>query len=86
MRTSDHILGVGISVSIALLGMGSLPTSASAQGIQHDSEHYVLLHQYADKWAAEDKEIDQKLAEIRARNGGKSPNIVYNLANSACRR
>ncbi len=79
MRICDDFLGVGTAVSIALLGMGSLPTSASAQGIQHDSEHYVLLHQYADKWAAEDQEIDQKLAEIRARNGGKSPNIVYIL-------
>lgn len=47
--------------------------------IQHDAEHYVLLHQYADQWAAEDKEIDRRLAEIRERNGGKSPNIVYIL-------
>jgi len=53
--------------------------SAATQPIQHDSEHYVLLHQYAEQWAAEDKEIDQKLAELRTRNGGKPPNIVYIL-------
>ena len=39
----------------------------------------MLLHQYADKWAAEDRQIEQRLAEIRARNGGKKPNIVYIL-------
>ena len=51
----------------------------AATPIQHDAEHYVLLHQYQDQWAAEDKEIDKKLAEIRKRNGGKKPNIVYIL-------
>ena len=62
------ILSVAIGIS-----------SAMAQAIQHDAEHYVLLHQYADKWAAEDKELDQKLAEIRQKNDGKVPNIVYIL-------
>ena len=52
---------------------------AQTRGIQHDAEHYVLLHQYADQWAAEDKEIERRLAEIRNSNGGKKPNIVYIL-------
>ncbi len=39
----------------------------------------MLLYQFADQWAAEDKELDQKLAEIREKNGGKPPNIVYIL-------
>ena len=26
---------------------------AGAQPIRHDAEHYVLLHQYAEQWAAE---------------------------------
>ncbi len=65
-------------LSIAGLGVfGASPTVA--QAIQHDAEHYVLLHQYAEQWAAEDKDIDQRLAEIRERNGGKRPNIVYIL-------
>jgi len=25
-----------------------------AKGIEHDAEHYVLLHQYQDQWAVED--------------------------------
>ena len=51
----------------------------AAEPIRHDAEHYVLLHQYKDKWAAEDKEIDKKLAEIRKKNKGNPPNIVYIL-------
>ena len=62
-----------------ILSMAIGISSAMAQAIQHDAEHYVLLHQYADKWAAEDKELDQKLAEIRQKNDGKVPNIVYIL-------
>ncbi|MEK6239604.1 MAG: sulfatase-like hydrolase/transferase, partial [Planctomycetales bacterium] len=54
-------------------------TSAQQKPIQHDAEHYVLLQQHAEKWAKEDKLIDARLAEIRAKNGGKSPNIVYIL-------
>ena len=33
--------------------------AANAQAIQHDAEHYVLLHQYKDQWAAEDQEIGE---------------------------
>ena len=64
-----------------ILVAGMLPTSAAQakKPIQHDAEHYVLLHQYKDKWAAEDKEIDRRLSEIRKKNGGKKPNIVYIL-------
>ena len=69
-----------LQILIGTAGIWALgSTGASAQQIQHDTEHYVLLHQYADAWAAEDQEIDQKLAEIRERNGGKKPNIVYIL-------
>ena len=52
---------------------------AQAQPIQHDSEHYVLLHQYKDQWDAEDREMDRELEAIRERHGGKPPNIVYIL-------
>ncbi len=65
-----------------LLGAVMIPVAASAapaEPIRHDAEHYVLLHQYADQWEAEDKDVDRKLAEIRDKNGGKRPNIVYIL-------
>jgi arylsulfatase len=39
----------------------------------------VLLRQHAERWAQEDREIDTRLARLRARHGGKQPNIVYIL-------
>lgn len=51
----------------------------AADKIIHDAEHNVLAAQHGERWASEDKEIDAKLAEIREKNGGKPPNIVYIL-------
>jgi arylsulfatase A-like enzyme len=53
---------------------------AEADGkIIHDAEHYILEAQHGEKWAAEDKQIDEKLSNIRNKNGGKPPNIVFIL-------
>jgi arylsulfatase len=58
-------------------------TLSSVQGhaadIVHDAEFYILAQQNGQKWAAEDKALDQKLAEFRAKNGGKPPNVFYIL-------
>ena len=67
------------AVSIVAVGALMVSTATATEPIRHDAEHYVLLHQYKDRWAAEDKELDKKLAEIHAKNGGKRPNIVYIL-------
>ena len=71
----------GISIIFYLLSLVAVviltvSTAVAAEPIRHDAEHNVLLHQYAEQWAAEDKEIDKKLAEIRKKNGNKPPNIV----------
>ncbi len=52
---------------------------AQAADIIHDGEYNFLKAQYGEKWAKEDQEIDAKLAEIRKKNGGKRPNILYVL-------
>ena len=67
MTVLTRYFGWAAAIAVAAFGMTCLTATASAQRIQHDAEHYVLLHQYADQWAAEDKEIDQRLAEIRER-------------------
>ena len=54
-------------------------SSAQAAEIVHDTEFLVLEAQNAQKWAEDDKVVDQKLAEFKKRNGGKPPNIVYIL-------
>ena len=47
--------------------------------IVHDGEYLYLRAQFGEKWDAEDREVDDKLAQIRQQNGGKRPNILYVL-------
>jgi len=58
-----------------------LATSAFAKegNIIHDAEFEILEAQNGERWARDDDVIDAKLAEIRERNGGKPPNIIYIL-------
>jgi len=57
----------------------SLAGDALAKGaIVHDAEYYILEAQNGEKWAAEDKEIDKKLASLRKKYG-TPPNIIYVL-------
>ncbi|MCP4382583.1 MAG: sulfatase-like hydrolase/transferase [Hyphomicrobiales bacterium] len=68
-------------LSAALL-VGATPyavVAADDEQIVRDAEYRILERQHGDRWASEDKEIDAKLAEIRQRNGGKPPNILYIL-------
>ena len=56
------------------------PVSAHATDkIIHDAEYAIIEAQNGKAWAADDKALDKKLAEIRKKNGGKPPNIVYIL-------
>jgi arylsulfatase len=52
---------------------------AKAAEIIHDAEYAILAAQNGEAWAADDKAIEKKLAEIRKKNGGKPPNILYIL-------
>jgi len=57
----------------------SLAGNALAKGpseIIHDAEYYVLEAQHGTKWAAEDKELDKKLAKLRKKHG-TPPNIIH---------
>jgi arylsulfatase len=64
---------------LAVLALGpSLPAPAGAKDVVHDAEYYVLEAQNGDRWAAEDKELDAKLAQLKAKHGSP-PNIVYIL-------
>ncbi len=46
--------------------------------IVHDAEYYILEAQHGTKWAAEDKELDDKLSVLKEKFG-TPPNIVYVL-------
>jgi arylsulfatase A-like enzyme len=64
---------------ITFLSLGLMSQAAVAKDLIHDAEHYVLLAQNGEKWAADDKATAKRLADIRKANGGKRPNIVYIL-------
>jgi len=65
--------------ALGLLIGALVATPGLAADVIHDAEFYVLESQNGSKWDADDREIDKRLSELRARNGGKPPNIVYIL-------
>jgi arylsulfatase len=64
---------------VGLLGVLAIGQSSIAADIVHDGEFNYLKAQYGEQWAVEDREVDGMLADIRSRNGGKRPNILYIL-------
>ena len=64
---------------MALFVLGAMATTLAAKEIVHDTEYYILEAQNAEKWAADDKAVDEKLAEFKKKNNGKPPNILYIL-------
>lgn len=68
-----------ILVAIALLACNpKLHAQSGDHGIVHDAEYYILEAQNGERWSAEDKQLDAKLAELRKKHG-QPPNIVYIL-------
>ena len=63
-------LATGTAV-LAVLAMTA--PAASAADIVHDAEYYILEAQNGEKWAEDDRVIDEKLAAFREKNGGKPP-------------
>jgi hypothetical protein len=51
--------------------MNAAPARAAEGEIVHDAEYYILQAQNAEKWAADDRAVDEILAAFRERNGGK---------------
>ena len=72
-----RVLVIPILVAVGLV---SFPFSVGAQNrIVHDAEYGILRSQHGERWAAEDTEVEQMLADIRKKNGNKRPNILYVL-------
>jgi len=64
---------------VAIAAAAAVPVLAAAADLIHDAEYYILEAQNGERWAAEDTDIASKLAEVRGRNGGSPPNIIYIL-------
>jgi len=59
-----------------VVGAWVLAPAAQAAEIVHDAEYYILADKHGEKWAAEDKELDKKLAALRKKHGAP-PNIIH---------
>jgi arylsulfatase len=73
MRKTQIAMSAMVCASLLCSGL------LAASEIVHDGEYYFLEAKHGEKWAKEDKVIEAKLAEIRKKNGGKRPNILYIL-------
>jgi len=49
--------------------------SLSARAAQYDAEYYELEKQFGERWLADDKKVQSKLAELE-KKFGKKPNII----------
>jgi arylsulfatase len=74
-----HIFLAAAGTAMSLLLAAEPAIAQDGKQIIHDAEHNILAAQHGERWAEEDKAIDARLAEIRDRNGGRPPNIVYIL-------
>jgi len=63
----------------AFAAVFGVSASVQAAEIKHDADYYILEAQHGEKWAADDKAVDEKLAAFRERNNGNPPNILYIL-------
>ncbi|PSL19606.1 sulfatase-like hydrolase/transferase [Shimia abyssi] len=67
-------------VAVALAGMVTAPafaqTAEGPGGLVHDAEYYVLMAQNGESWAAEDADIQAKLAALREKHG-TPPNLIH---------
>ena len=55
-----------IAASLLLTG---ITTTVSAKDFVQDAEYYVLEAQHGDAWAAEDKELNKRLAALEKKFG-----------------
>jgi arylsulfatase A-like enzyme len=60
----------------ALICLAAWSTQIMAKDIVHDAEYYILDAQNSEKWAAEDKGLEQRLAELREKYG-QPPNLIH---------
>ncbi|MCK5648344.1 MAG: sulfatase-like hydrolase/transferase [Gammaproteobacteria bacterium] len=65
-------------MAVSLLGV-SLASTVLAEKqaeVLHDAEYYVLEAQHGEKWDAQDKALDEKLAALKKKHG-TPPNIIH---------
>ena len=70
-----HTLILFFAVLAIMLGTGEVPAKENGK-IVHDAEYYILEAQNGERWAAEDSELNKKLAELQKKHG-RPPNLIH---------
>ncbi len=70
-------LWLAVTTLLMLLFLANV--AIAEDNIIHDAEYAIIEAQNGEQWAMDDKAIDDKLAKLRKKNGGKPPNIIYIL-------
>ncbi len=71
-RLTSMTLGILLIVSTGW-AVAACARDQKGGEIIHDAEYYVLEAQHGEKWAAEDKALDKRLADLRKKHGNPSP-------------
>ena len=51
-----------VSVTVLTFSIGFVRPATAQDAIVHDAEYYVLVAQNGERWVAEDRALDEKLA------------------------
>jgi len=76
MKTKKLSVTVISAMLFTVLAISGAQASGSSGKIVHDAEYYILEAQNGEKWAGEDRELDQKLSELQQKYG-RPPNIIH---------
>jgi arylsulfatase A-like enzyme len=75
MRKQLTLFSLMLIFGLALFFTGNVLAKGTSE-IIHDAEYYVLEAQHGEKWAAEDKELKDKLDALYKKHGTR-PNIIH---------
>ena len=75
MNKLRFLFSLTVIPALAVLLAGNVLAATSANLI-HDAEQSILVEQYGEKWAAQDKVLQKKLDALYKKHG-KRPNIIH---------
>ena len=73
LRLTQTVL---LTTIVALACAGGAVAASKSDRVVFDAEYYVLEAQNGERWAAEDGDLDRRLAQLRAKHG-TPPNIIH---------
>ena len=70
------MIKINLKLLLVAVLFSTFNINSNSQEIIHDAEYYILVAQHGEKWAAEDKGLQKKLAELKKKYG-TPPNIIH---------